>query len=189
MSDNEPTLRDLFLRTGPAGSATLDTQLVEIAHDETGFPAKSTTGQEIAGHLESALDTGVSTILATVWNKRKEIQKYGDVAKYPPDKVNYVGLLPHDVKWSIEPTVRVSVNHGPYKDIKFTLEGKFHIEGMELRIQGGRIMGIHSGQWWLEGKLTSGKFTLAERKSDKQRLPGEVSFGDGIEIPAPAATT
>ena len=180
---NEPTLLDLLRLTAPGGPASLETEFEGQAPKITGIPTSSKSYSELVGYLESALDSGVGTVLANAWNKRKEILKFADTSKYPEDKPNFVGLAPHDVKCEVVPRVRVSINSGPFKTFEFKFEGKFHIEGMELKIAGGRIMSLHSGQWWLEGKLTSGPVTVLERKSSKQRLPGSISFGDGIEIP------
>ena len=184
---NEPTLRDLLMLTAPDGPASLATEFAGQTPKLTGIPTSSQAHAVLMGHLDSAFDSGIGTVLTNAWNKRKEIRKYADTAKYPPDQPNFVGLAPHDVKCEVVPRVRVSINHGPFKTFEFKFEGKFHIEGMELKILGGRIVSLHSGQWWLEGKLTSGAVTLLERKSSKQRLPGAISFGDGIAI-QPAAT-
>jgi hypothetical protein len=197
MPDKEPTLSDLFALQLPSTRArwrspepSIDAKLVKLATKATGFPTPLGAGTAIFNHLESVLQSTVGTLLTNAWNKRQEILKYADVAKYPPEKPNFVGLAPHDVKWEAVPSVRISVNEGPYKTVEFKFEGKFHIEAGELKIQGGRILSMRTGRSWFEGKLTSGKIELIKRKSREAVLPGEIVFGNGIpirQVPAKSA--
>ena len=129
-----------------------------------------------------------NAILTTAWNKRSDFAKYADPALSPPDKVNRVSLLPHKVKWKARPTVYVSVNHCPAKKLVFSFDVILDVQGAELKIQGGRFVGMRVGKTTVEGKLAYGEVELIRRKSREYVLPGELSFGAGIPIrraPAP----
>ena len=195
MAEPAPPLAELFalrgpdrvVRTTPEGKS-LDVELVDIATKATGFIAPPAAGTDMVEHLESVLTPTVGTVLTNAWNKRAEILKYGNVSKYPRGKnPSYVSLAPHDVKWQAVPSVRITVNGSIHKDVEFTFEGKFHIDGAELTIRDTRIMSMRTGKSWFEGKLTYGKVELLKRKSEEYVFPGEISFGDGIQIPPPHA--
>ena len=193
MPESQPTLADLFalrgkervIRATPEGEL-LDVKLVDIATKATGFIAPPAAGTDMFEHLESVLTPTVGLVFANAWNKRAEILKYGDVSKYPLGKnPSYVTLAPHDVKWQAVPSVRITVNDSIHKNVAFTFEGKFHIDGAELTIRDTRIMSMRTGKSWFEGKLTYGKVDLIKRKSDEYVFPGEITFGEGIQIPPP----
>jgi hypothetical protein len=191
MHNAQPTLAELFhLRPDQVvdkrstKDQSLHAELVDIATKASGFVAPPTAGTRIFEHLESVLTPAVGTVLANVWNKRAEIRKYADKSKYPRGKPNYVPLATHDVKWEVTPTVRLIVNGAIEHTVKFTLAAKFHIDGVLLEIENGRIMTISTGKSRFEGKLTYGKLDLINRKSDEYVFPGELGLGDGIIISA-----
>lgn len=196
MPNASPTLAELFairsasdgeraIRATPDGEA-LEVELAKIATGVTGFAAPPAAGVDMVEHLESVLKPTVASVLTNAWNKRAEILKYGDVSKYPiGNKPSYVSLAPHDVKWFAEPNVRIIVNETIDKTVKFLIEGKFHIDGAELTIRDTRIMSMRTGKSWFEGKISYGKLDLIKRKGGEYVFPGELTFGEGIQIPPP----
>lgn len=197
MRDVQPSLAQLFALRGPdrvvrelPDGKPIDAKLADVATKVTGFVAPPAAGTDMLEHVEALLRSTVGTVLANAWNKRNEILKYGDVAKYPPgNKPSYVALVPHDVKWETKSQVKVTINETIEKTIPLVLEGKFHIDGAELSIRNTRIMSMRTGKSWFEGKITAGKVEVIKRKGDEYVFPGEIDFGDGLQIPPPKPKT
>lgn len=193
MREAAPNLAELFRLRGPdrawreaRDGTPLDVQLNNVSRKLTGFATPPAAGNDMAQYVETMLQSTVGKIFATAWNKRKEILKYGDTAQYPiGQKPSYVALAPHDVKWNAKAEMRVTINATIQKTIPIEIEGKFHVDGAELSIRDTRIMSMRTGKSWFEGKITAGPVELVKQKSDDYVFPGEISFGDGLQIPPP----
>src|SRR6266581_4207178 len=78
--------------------------------EEKAGPTWNSVRQQLPNQLKTFLNIDVADILIGVWNKAKELQKYCDPVKYPPEKVTFVLLLKHEIESTHEPYVDVLIN-------------------------------------------------------------------------------
>jgi hypothetical protein len=132
--------------------------------------------------VAQALEQRLSEIMVSGWNKRKEIARYGDVAKYPPGQKRYVQLYEHPITWTYRPYVEIEVRGATFT-IDLVVTVKLTVDQAVLVIDGGRVMSIEPGKVTAEGSATIGDFKLCDPvKKELGELPGSIGFGDGIPI-------
>lgn len=135
--------------------------------------------------VADAMETRLSEVVVSAWNKRKEITRYADLSKYPAGQKHYVQLYEHPVKWTYRPYLELVV-----RGVKFTIDLEvvltFKIDQAVLVIDGGRVMAIEPGTIKAEGTAKIGTFELCPPiKKELGDLPGSISFGEGLLLQAP----
>ncbi|MES1199710.1 MAG: hypothetical protein ABUS48_07000 [Pseudomonadota bacterium] len=160
-----------------------------IEHGELNFD--TITPIVRAAAADSLIDAGrqllnspIVDVFADAWQTRKDLKQFQDTRTYPPDQVNEYPLVTHEIALTRNPQVEVIISGAP-TGLKFEFELKLalSIKGAVLKIQAGRIVGARLSDFQGNGSFSCGTVTLAERKTATFRLPGAISFGQGLAIP------
>lgn len=137
--------------------------------------------------VESArglLASPISGILGDAWKTARDLEKFCDPRNFPPDKIAEYTLHEHELALKRNPVIEVMLDGAPTGlKLNFELKLSLAVLSAVLKIQNGRIMGARIGDCRGGGKYSCTSVTLAERKTGKLRLPGSVSFGQGVPIP------
>jgi hypothetical protein len=147
-----------------------DTALADLSHG-------------VGDALKPVLDLQVGDVLAGGWNVGRDLFKYRDKTKYPPQDVFQHPLNEHSIDTSFRPAIQVWVNQVPVPNakIEFTITLKLTIESAVLRIRDAHIIGATIATCKGTATLKCGKAILMERSTGKFSLP-TVGFGDGVLI-------
>ncbi len=190
--ENEGNLsvKDMF--SGDLGSLTARFSGIEAEHAVSvlkGAFLEKVTGikwdqvfSEAAESAKRLLDIKIEDILAGAWKKHREIKRYADRKKYPPEETILCPLSRHHVKSVHHPALEIFIDDESVGKIIFDLVLGFDLEGITLKIRDARIMEILAGKCSGSGSLKYGDVVFLEKKSDKIPIPGSVSLGKGIPI-------
>ena len=188
MADHALTLRDFLLaRTeeareavekSPAG-AKLKEAVGKLPGIEWGTVAK-----EIEAKLGEVLDVDIVGVLLGGWKKYRQLQQYRDTTKYPPEETILLSLTEHSIASAHHPKIEILAGEVPVGTLEFTITLALKLEGIVLKVRGGKIREIVAGRCRGKGTLECAGVALLEKETERFELPGRVSLGDGIEIPA-----
>jgi len=130
------------------------------------------------------LDIPVLTFLLPAWQKYREIQEFADPGKHPVDEANLVSLAEHTVKVEHFPSLQATYRGVdiPKAKLEFTLLGDLTLEGVILKIQGGKIKAIQGGAVKWSGELLIEKRSILKKDSKSYDLTGKLDLGDGIAL-------
>ncbi len=137
---------------------------------------------EIKNNVETVLDVSIPAVMAAAWNKYRFLSKYLDRDKYPPDKTVMLPLAEHTVKSEHRPAIEIYFNDRLIGKINFLVTVAFVLEGLTLKIRGGRIMEILTGSCTGKGAVSCENCLLVERATAPFTLPGSIKLGEGIPI-------
>jgi hypothetical protein len=189
MPESALTLKDFLLaRTeeareaiekSPAG-AKLKEAVGKLPGIEWGPVAK-----EIEAKIGDVLDVDIVSVLLGGWKKYRQLQQYRDPAKYPPEETILLSLTEHSIASSHHPKIEILAGEVPVGTLEFTITLALKLEGVVLKVRGGKIREIAAGRCRGKGSLECAGVTLLEKETDSVELPGRVGLGDGIDIPAP----
>jgi hypothetical protein len=139
---------------------------------------------QIPDQLKKLLDIDGVAILVGAWNKARELRKYRDATKYPPDDVVVVPLAKHKIESKHQPYLELAVDGQAIGRLHFGIELALNLEGIELTIQGGRIKKIKTGRTLGAGIVKCEGAILYNVDRKLVSLPGVIDLGEGILIPA-----
>lgn len=139
---------------------------------------------QIPARLTTLLDIDGVGILVGAWNKARELRKYRDPAKYPPEDVVVVPLTKHKIESKHRPYLDLSVDGRTMGRLHFEVTLALTLDGIELTIQGGRIKKIKTGKALAVGTLKCEGAVLHSIDKRLTSLPGVIDLGEGYLIPA-----
>jgi hypothetical protein len=130
------------------------------------------------------LDIPLLTFLSPAWKKYKEIMEYADAEKYPPNETDMVYLAEHTITVEHHPYLQMTYRGVALKDVKltFTLEAELTLQGVILKIQNGKIIGIKGGSVRGSGELSLEDQSIFKQEFGHYDLPGSIDLGDGISL-------
>lgn len=131
--------------------------------------------------ISTALEVRLADVLVTGWNKYRELSKFADPGRYPPEQVNLVALAEHKIKSRHEPRIALLVEGATFAELRLRVDLDVNIEGATLKVQDARIREVSTGRCTVKGTLSCEGLQLAEQKRTFT-IPGTVSFGSGIPI-------
>jgi hypothetical protein len=182
------TLAELLLEA-PDAAATrplLDhAALSDLRTRVGGLPeiAWSTAADTVADAILAALDVKLTDILAGAWSTLRELQDYADPARHPAEETALVPLARHKLRSTHHPSIEVMLGEDVIAKLEFTVALTLSLEGIVLKVRGGRIREIASGSYAGTGSLKLADAVLVERQTPSYIIPGSISLGDGIPIP------
>lgn len=189
MAESALTLRDfLVARTEDARQA--------IERSDAGAKLKEAVGKlpgiawgpvakEIEAKIAEVLDVDIVGILLGGWKKYRQLQQYRDQTKYPPEETILLSLTEHSISSSHHPKIEILAEQVLLARLDFTITLALKLEGIVLKVRGGKIREICSGRCRGKGTLACAGVPLLEKETERFELPGRIDLGDGIEIPAP----
>lgn len=182
MSDNRLALADLISSGLQAAGDKVEEDLRDGDTARTASLAWSLVKSEAASRLGEALGADPLEVCATAWSKARELRKYADPGKYPPDESVVVHLGDHKVAWRVFPEIEVSFNDVPIRTLRFTLEFVARFRSAALSIRGGAIRSVAPGACSAQAVLKYGSVTLKEEQTPEVRFPGTLDLGEGLRI-------
>jgi len=131
-----------------------------------------------------ALDIPVLTFLLPAWKKYREIHEFADTEKHPAEETNLVSLAEHTVKVEHHPFLQATYRGVaiPKAKLEFTLLGDLILEGVILKIQGGKIKAIQGGAVKWSGELLLENRSILKKESKFYDLTGKLDLGEGIAL-------
>ena len=138
----------------------------------------------------SLIDTGcallnspLAGVLGDAWTRARDLHAFTDPSKYPPGQVHEYTLAHHDIDLKRTPAVELTLDGAPTGvKLEFELKLTLAVLSAVLQIRDARIIGARVGDFNGAGKYSCVGVTLAERKTSPFRLPGAVSFGQGLPL-------
>ncbi len=194
MSESEITLKDLFpsavqgLARNVLASVTSSEQARQLEEKVIPLAGGLTRGlvvEEALHRLPEILDIRLVDVISGAWNKARELAKYTDQEKYPPDQVILTQLAKHTVRSDQHPYVQIYVNDQPVRErVVFDLSIVLTLKSVVLKIQNARIKGVKAGSCQAKGKIELWKMVLAEGTLGPFELPGAFDLGEGVRLKA-----
>ena len=139
----------------------------------------------LSGIIDKAkdlFDIDFAAVIASTWSKYRELVKYADRKKYPPDTSNLVPMAKHTLSVDYHPYLEVLLNGKPLGKLVFDVTLSLELEGFVLTIQDGRIMKVHTGSCQGKGKIAFKGSVLVEKSLTKIALPGMFDLGEGMSL-------
>ncbi len=137
---------------------------------------------QIFEKLKDLLAISIPDILVAAWNKYQILLKYLDREKYPPNESFLVPLAEHCITSEHHPYVEILVNEQPVGKIGFDIKVALTLEGIILKIQGGKIKEIFTGTCKGKGTISCDNIVILEKKTESVALPGSIDLGQGVPI-------
>jgi hypothetical protein len=132
--------------------------------------------------IAEILDIGILDIMAKAWSKYRILLKYADTEKYPSNETFLVPLVDHTVKSEHHPYIEILINGKPVGKINFTITLYLMIEGIILKVQGGRIKGIDTMTCKGKGTLQCENIPILEKTTRPISFLESIDLGEGIPI-------
>ena len=182
MSGNKVELADLISSGLRTVGEKVEEELKASDAARSASAAWSLVKSEAEGRLKEALSTDALEVIASAWSKARELKKYADPAKYPPDQSVIVHLGEHKVTCRVHPEVEIAFNEVPFRTLKFTLELVAKFKSAALTIRGGAIRAVSPGSCSAQVTFKYGTVTLKEEQTPEVRFPGRLDLGEGLRI-------
>lgn len=147
-----------------------------------GFLNVSGAFRTIAGRIPDLLRVDLGAILVGGWKKAKELERYADPAKYPPDETVFVKLGHHTVTSSHKPSLDIAVDGVKVDTVPFELKLTLALDTATLTIRGGEVLAVAPGACKAAGELKCEGYSIVKRESRAVRLPGRWTFRKPIRI-------
>jgi hypothetical protein len=179
MADDAPTLDSLFSVDKNVAKQCIFNAVDASIWDNVTIPRffREAAAEKVAGKLDDLLAVPLADLLANAFNGCRDFTKYADNA-------------PHDVKnfgFSLEsehePYVELRVTGLPPQKVKFPVTLSLEFSGATLHIDKSRVMSLSGGDCTASGTLCCEKLELSKLPLEPVRLPGTISFGEGVPIP------
>lgn len=149
-------------------------------------PAKGLVANLASEKLNKALENvDCLEMLGQAWGKWKILREYADREKHPSGESAVVTLGAHKVKHQCFPlaelkTAGVKI---PLAELKFSVELTAKFESAALAIRDGKVLSAAPGEASVEVALMYKSVEIARKPTASWKLPGQISFGEGIQIP------
>lgn len=144
----------------------------------------SLVSDEMTNKILDLLNIKIKDILVGAWDKSKEIKRYLNKDACYPDETILVSLAEHTIRSEHKPSLELLLNDKPIGSIEFNISIALHLNGIILRIKGGKIRQIHTGACKGSGRIKCEDFTLLERKTEAFSIPGVIELGEAETITA-----
>jgi len=169
-----PDFSDLLARTIDENSllASLKASLIKAAAGQQWSGQVAWNAQD---NLDELLDVDLQEVLIGAWNKSTILRKYLDVQRYPPDKTFMIHLSEHSIRSEHRPYLEVSIN-GLSGKLEFRLVLELKVKGFKLKIRGGEIHEILSGECRIKATFSCGPALLWMTETGTISLPGSIKL-------------
>lgn len=145
-------------------------------------PVRAALSRTVDDNVKQMLDVPIGNLIVGAWATARTLAKYSDDRQHPPEEIVLLPLKEHTIKSAHKPSIDVVVNDQSIEAVTFDLDLALTLQGAMLKIQAGRIRELHVGQCAGRGTLKCGATVLVERKTRTVRLPGVLTFPNGVPI-------
>ena len=191
------SLKNLFFSDGDdnelAGASLVD--LEADIKDQLPKLSLGSVKEEVGAKIGDVLNVGLDDVMVAAWKKYHGFRELADPEKHPPEETILVPLAKHAVQSAHKPHVDLKIKDVLVGSIQLDVQVALELEGLVLKVQGGKICDVKAGSCQASGslkcslksKVGSKELLSLERKTGKLELKGAISLGDGIPIPSPAS--
>jgi len=181
-----PTLGNVLLAGAPKLSDGLGARLAHgsEASQIKAALAKAASGLPLGALLEGvgraiqdALDVPVTDLLIGAWEHARDLRAALETTRRSPGETALVPLLSHSISSNHRPYVDVVVEGVPLVHLVFPVKVEFRVEGVVVRVRGGRIAEILSGTVKVKGTVKFDDFVLLEKAMAPISIPGVLAVG------------
>lgn len=177
MNNSSITLKDILMKPNDTSEGLTDSQWdtlsAKIKKEIKGI--KWTLSKpDLTQKAAELLDIKIPDILINSWKKEEAIQKIIKESITSPEDTFYIELVEHTVKSEHQPYIEISVKGLPPKKINFLLSILCNLKGFILKIKGGEIREIQTGNCEVEGSFKYEDLTLAKKNFVPVKLPGTI---------------
>ncbi len=185
-SGDQKTVKDLFF-SGKEGSKT-QADLGDSLEEQSSVLGAFI--EPIIAKIGEMLGIDLGEILGSAWEKVGELRECADTEDGEPMLVPLAG---HAIGTEFEPHLDVKIGKVAIGRILLTVELELALEGVMLKVEDGKILGLEAGSCGASGVLgvsfdtgVGAKELLSlERETPSFELPGVINFGGGIKLPIP----
>lgn len=131
---------------------------------------------------DKLLEIKIADVMISAWKQKGILNRLADSQKHAPEEVVMIPLLKHTIKSVHKPHIEVLVNGEPVGKINFTVDLALTLEGITLKVKGGRIMEILTGSCIGKGTIKCEDVVILETKTKSFRLPGSIPLDAGTDI-------
>lgn len=156
--------------------------LSEIESNEVKGIKWPVASNEIMKKMGDLLNISIMDIMVKAWNKYGFLRKYLNNKNYLPDETILVPLSKHTIKSEHHPYIEILIDERPVKKIMFNITVALTLKGIILKIQGGKIKEIQTGDCVGSGSITYKDTTILKKDFVSISLPGSVELRDGVPI-------
>lgn len=172
------TLKDIFedsLDYSQNGSKERLTDLKEQINKEIKGIKWVKITPDLVKNLGELLNIKIPDIFISSWEKGKAIQDALSESEQSPEKTIEIELADHTIESVHKPCIEIRIKGIPQpKKINFTVKVSFELKGFILKIRNGSICEIQSGSCEITGTFKCENILIAEKKSEKIKLPGSI---------------
>jgi hypothetical protein len=171
--------------------------LIEISADDVAKALEQQAGEEPAAaqlqgivgfaaslgaqELHKAFDCDVFELLAAGWTKLQSVREGARRSRSAAGQT-VITLGQHDLTSTHHPVLNVRVGDTPLPDLKLTLELTARFKSLALAFAEGRLRSAAPGEASVTVRLKYKTVKLKEQATPEWKLPGTISFGNGIEV-------
>ncbi len=189
------SLKSLFFSDGD-DEELADASLIDLESDIKDQLPKLALGsvkEEVSSKIGEVLDVGLDDVMVSAWKKYEGFLEYADPEKHPPEETILVPLAKHQVQSAHKPHVDLKIKDVMIGSIQLDVQVALKLEGIVLKVQGGKIHDLRAGSCQASGslkcslksKIGSKDLLNLKKETGKFQLKGAVQLGDGIPIPGP----
>jgi hypothetical protein len=143
--------------------------------------------EKIAEKIVGVFDIKLLDIWLAAWKKCRELQRFADREKYPPEEEIPVPLTEHEIVSEHHPKLEIEIAGTVEYNITFDLVARLKITGCRLTIQGGRIKKVLVAECQGEASLEYDKLLLLKTETESVPLGKEIDLGEGIPLSSSVA--
>jgi hypothetical protein len=132
--------------------------------------------------VAAACDIPLTTVLAEAWKIYKPLREYCDPVRHPPGETTTTELASHTVSSVQHPTVDFLVGEKSVFTLALDASVILELEGAVLTLGDGRFLELATGKSRVAASLSYRGAQLVKREFGAYKLPGKISFGEGIPI-------
>ncbi len=140
-----------------------------------GVLKSSRLGDALHNALGDALKLDIGALLGQAWITVDSVKTALETTRDDHAASAAVPLMPHQIKSSHTPSVKLMVHGLPHVDLPFTLDLVLKIDSVVLGIEKGAVSHLKSGGLTALATLKFAGKTLMERASPRLELPGRVA--------------
>ncbi len=130
-------------------------------------------------YLQELLDIPFEEVLTEGWKRYDAIRSVCEKSKKSPEKTFFLSLAKHSLLSEHHPRIEIELGGEKIGEITFDIRLRLTLEGFVLRIRGGEIVAIDTGNCLAVGTVAYGEIVLIEKGPEKVALPGTIVLQSG----------
>lgn len=134
--------------------------------------------EALSGGLAQALNVDALSLLSSAWIKLDAVKKALKATRDDETAQAVLPLATHVIKSTHKPKVTILIANMPSFDVNFTLDLSMKIDGLELEIARGAIVGLKSGGLMATSVLKVAGAQILEKSTPRLNIKGHFKLKD-----------